>query len=491
MSSENAPLLIDAESVPLRAFRFLSFYTLAQIPLVGVLALLAGNPPELLVVLSAVLAGIVFLSSRMACKATKFNVLAVCLMGQLGLAVAALKGHAYQTDLHMYFFAVLGMLSALLSVSALVFATLTVAAHHLVLYLMIPSLVFFGDSDFSRVLMHAVILLIEAGVLMWVVQLVKRALAHANAQKEAAEEALHKAQLAEQEVRVTEAKAREDRKRALLGVAQEFERSVSAVIQDLANATMHVVQLFNGIRTIVDRSQQMSREAASSVESTRANTTHVAAAAEELSAAIGEISSQTQLAAGHTTRATENTAQSKQVVERLAHTSQAIVQIIDVINEIAGQINLLALNATIESARAGEAGKGFAVVASEVKNLAGQTARATDQIKGSISAMTSVSGEVSVNIDQVATLVTDISAISSNIASAIEQQSAATQEISTLVQNVAHSVKAITQNIQALDECNQETYGKVSELDKIFTALKEKVTMLDEQSKVFVKALAS
>lgn len=486
-----AEKMIDASDVTQKAFRFLSWFTVVHIFLIAGLAVVAGNDLGVLLGLSCVLAVIVTCLRLLTNEPLKHNMLAICLMGQVALTVAALKGHPYQTDMHMYFFAVLGMLSALLSINAILFATVTVAVHHLTLYFLIPQLVFFGESGLWRVIQHAVILLLEAGVLMWMIRLVKSALYSATTQRDLAEESMLKAQQAERECRITEAQARETRREALLEVARNFEQSVSAVIRDLGAVMVQVTLLFKSIQEVADRAKQMSHEAALAVDVTRTNTTHVAAATEELNAAIGEISSQTQMAASHTSRASGNTAQSKEIVGKLAQTSLSIVHIIDVINEIAGQINLLALNATIESARAGEAGKGFAVVASEVKNLAGQTARATDQIKVSINAMSSVSGEVSINIDQVSHMVTDISAVSSNIASAIEEQSAATREISSLVQNVAGSVQTISGNILALNECNQETHDKISQLTSIFAALQQKVQHLETQSNAFVKALAA
>lgn len=480
---------MDNIGVSQKAYRLLSWFNLFQLPLIAIAAITAQNEIIEPLIVSALLCFTVFLTRHVTQSVLKYNILAISLMVQVALIIAVLNGHPYQTDVHMYFFAMLGMLSALLSIAPIVLATMTVALHHLLVYFFVPNLVFSGDSTFARVILHAVILLLEAGVLIWMIRLITHMILEAQKHQNLAEESLVLVKQAEEERLALEAAASEDRKRARKEVARNFEQYVSGLIAELRNVTEKTNELFTSIRQIVERAQNMSVEAARSVEATRNSTTHVAAASEELNAAINEISSQTQLAADHTAKATNNTSQSKIVVGRLSETSQSIVNIIDVINEIAGQINLLALNATIESARAGEAGKGFAVVASEVKNLAGQTARATDQIKGSIGAMSSVSGEVSLNIDQVTDMVSEISAVSSNIASAVEEQSAATREISNLVQNVAGSVQSISNNIFELRECNQLTVEKVTELDAIFVDLKEKVAALDTQSRRFVSAL--
>ena len=122
------------------------------------------------------------------------------------------------------------------------------------------------------------------------------------------------------------------------------------------------------------------------------------------------------------------------------------------INDIAGQTNLLALNATIEAARAGEAGKGFAVVASEVKNLASQTAKATEEIGGQIAAVQGETGRVVEAIRAIGGTIEKISGIAASIAAAVEQQGAATAEIARNVQQAAAGTGAVSANIVSVNE---------------------------------------
>jgi methyl-accepting chemotaxis protein len=136
---------------------------------------------------------------------------------------------------------------------------------------------------------------------------------------------------------------------------------------------------------------------------------------------------------GHSTQialeAVAKTQTANATLENLAQTAEKIGLVVDLISEIASQTNLLALNATIESARAGEAGRGFAVVASEVKNLATQTAKATEDISGQIRAMQSVARESAEAIAAVNAIIEEMNAVSMAINAAVEEQAAATQEI--------------------------------------------------------------
>ena len=145
------------------------------------------------------------------------------------------------------------------------------------------------------------------------------------------------------------------------------------------------------------------------------------------------------------------------MVNGLAGASQKIGEIVALINDIADQTNLLALTATIEAARAGEAGKGFAVVASEVKNLATQTAKATDDIRAQINGVQSATQDAVKAIDSIGTTIGEISQIVTTIAAAVEEQGAATQEIARNVEETARGTREVSANIGGVTQAANGT----------------------------------
>jgi len=154
--------------------------------------------------------------------------------------------------------------------------------------------------------------------------------------------------------------------------------------------------------------------------------------------------------------------ETNQMVQHLASSSEKIGEVVQLINNIAGQTNLLALNATIEAARAGESGKGFAVVASEVKNLANQTAKATEEITAQIDGVQSASQEAVEAIRGIGSIINEMEEISTAISTAVEEQTAATGEISSSMQSAADSmvsmntgIAEIADNAQRIDDATQ------------------------------------
>src|SRR5690606_39234231 len=176
-----------------------------------------------------------------------------------------------------------------------------------------------------------------------------------------------------------------------------------------------------------------STVAAAAADEVSRNVLTVSSGAEQMGAAINEISQSANDAATVAARGVDKAAETTQRVERLGDSSLEIGAVIKVITAIAEQTNLLALNATIEAARAGEAGKGFAVVASEVKELAQETARATEDIARKVEAIqTDTTGAVSA-IDEISQIVASINDFQLTIASAVEEQTATTNEMSRSV----------------------------------------------------------
>src|SRR5262245_5432045 len=178
-------------------------------------------------------------------------------------------------------------------------------------------------------------------------------------------------------------------------------------------------------------------------ERVRAMMESVAAGAEELNASVREISEAMTKSRETALGAVERVATADAQAQRLAEAAQAMIGIVDLINNITGQINLLALNATIESARAGEAGRGFAVVASEVKSLANQAKQATDKIGTEIGSLNSISGDVVSALESIRSAIQGVSEYVTSTAAAVEEQSTVTGEMSSSMQRAAAEAAAM------------------------------------------------
>jgi methyl-accepting chemotaxis protein len=243
-----------------------------------------------------------------------------------------------------------------------------------------------------------------------------------------------------------------------------FEADATKVAHDVARATDTMRAQATTAADLTARIAGDAQAAAAASDEASASVQSVAAAAQELSASITEIGQRAQDSARTAGRATEEASAADGRVRALVQASEKIGQVVKLISDIAGQTNLLALNATIEAARAGEAGKGFAVVASEVKNLANQTAKATDEIGGQIGEMQGAIREAASAIAAIANTIGDINQSSAAIAAAVEQQGATTSEIARSVQKAADSTSSASATTRSVTGAITETNAAAARL---------------------------
>jgi methyl-accepting chemotaxis protein len=247
-------------------------------------------------------------------------------------------------------------------------------------------------------------------------------------------------------------------------LTKRFELNVSALTQGLSSAATEMEATAQSMTSIAGQTTQQSVTVSSAAQQTSANVQTVAAATEELSISIREIASQVAQSSQIADRAVQGARRTDAAVQDLAATASKIGDVVQLINTIAGQTNLLALNATIEAARAGEAGKGFAVVASEVKDLATQTAKATEEISAQIGSVQQATQQTVAAIQEIARTITEMSQISTSIAAAMEEQGAATAEIARNVQEAARGTEQVTGNIVGVQQAAQENGAAASQV---------------------------
>ncbi len=276
-------------------------------------------------------------------------------------------------------------------------------------------------------------------------------------------------------------RAQAERRSALRRLADGFENQVGAVIQAVGSASL---QLQSASKHMEDNATRTSAEAtsvASASEQSAANAQAVASASEQLTASINEIAKQVEGARIIASQADEEATQTIDLVDRLSENVKAIGAIVALINNVASQTNLLALNATIEAARAGDAGKGFAVVASEVKNLANQTAKATEEIASKITAVETGTEAAAKAIASTTRVMSRMSSISAAIAAAVEEQSAATAEIARNVEQSATGTQEVSMRIGKVDVSARETGTTAAEINGSATELSEQARSLQQE----------
>ncbi|MCA8983960.1 MAG: hypothetical protein KDA76_09390 [Planctomycetaceae bacterium] len=274
-------------------------------------------------------------------------------------------------------------------------------------------------------------------------------------------------------------------------LADEIERDIRNVVEVVTSSSNEMQASAQSMTQVSDQTSRQAQLVAAASEEATKNVQTVASSAEELSASIAEIARHVQDASRMTAKAVQEADRTNVTIKELGDSSEQIGQVIKVITSIAQQTNLLALNATIEAARAGEAGKGFAVVANEVKELARQTAKATEEISEKIGAIQSATGGAASAIASISESISRINEISTTIASAVEEQTAATDEIARNVAEAATGTAEVSMNISKVSSAAAESGTAASDIYTAAVGLARESITLNETANKFLTRMRS
>jgi methyl-accepting chemotaxis protein len=348
--------------------------------------------------------------------------------------------------------------------------------------------VFPNGADYARVVLHAVIVLIEAAALVFAARQLVRAIAHSEQAAVAAAQSAAAQRLAEQTAQ-QERGFEVYRQQSLSEIVTGFRDHLIEIEQQVEKQTVGMSDTALALSGVATQSSQQAAQAKATATTMAHNVLSVSAGTEELSNSMVGIVNQTGQARDLIQRISDEAQTTNAEVRDLAQTAERIGSVIGLIKAIADQTNLLALNATIEAARAGEAGRGFAVVAAEVKGLAAQTMKAADEIVSQVTAIQGSTGKAVNAIDAIASSMQEIERLTTAITQAVAEQQSATSEMSGTIVRVAQGSTEAREGAEVVAQATQETQQHAEAALSASRALRTVAQTLTRSVEEFVGAV--
>ncbi|WP_187640273.1 methyl-accepting chemotaxis protein [Bosea sp. F3-2] len=397
-------------------------------------------------------------------------VIAAMLIGQVSILVFSFAGHPWQPDMHMYYFAILALLAGFCDWRPIVLGALLTALHHLVLQYVLPAAVFYQGGNLLRVLLHAVIVIIETAFLAVFAVILQRMFTMNAASLARAEAVAERERVAgEKERSLAEELGRRAGK--LRDVVSGFHVQMEQAMAVLDHSAVAMKAEAGALTSTSDQVRRQTALVSASAAGTMESIEHLSAASTELVASIGEIGRNAGHSADGSKTAASLARHASAEIENLAHSSENVGAVVEIIRGIAAQTSMLALNATIEAARAGEMGRGFAVVASEVKTLSAQTAKATDDVSHQIGAMQQASHRSLKAIREIVEAIGEVESVADAIALSVDEQSRATAEIAHQVRLSFEGAQRSADVAGGFEIMTQQTHGAAQQLQGAANAL--------------------